>query len=65
MVWKTDTQMEATLGEWWTQEMEMHEEATMLDNVQTANNELASRNIATRVVNCVEDDDELIWEIQL
>ena len=65
MVWKTDTQMEATLGEWWTQEMEMHNENTMHANVQMANNELASRGIATRVVNCVETDDELLWEVTL
>ena len=65
MVWKTDTQMEATLGDWWTQEMEMHNEATMEQNVATANEELASRGIAVTVTNCTETDDELVWEITL
>ena len=65
MVWKTDTQMEATLGEWWTQEMELHPEAGVAHNVATANAELTSRGIAMVVLNCVETDDECVWEVTL
>ena len=64
-VWKSDTAMETLLGDWWTQEMELHPEASMADNVAQANAEFAERGIAMRVLNCAEDDDECLWQVEL
>ena len=64
-VWKSDTAMETILGDWWTQEMELHSDADMADNVAQANAELESRGSKVRVMDCAQGDDECIWQVVL
>lgn len=61
--WLNDDDMDAALGDWWTQEMDLHEGATMAMNVEQANSELLARGSLVRVQDCREaaDGENLDW----
>ena len=61
--WHTDTMLAALLGNWWTDEMELHNDASMAQNVQSANAKLEEMGCAERVLECREHEsgDELEW----
>lgn len=56
-VWRNDNELDTLLGEWWTQDMELHNDATGEMNVQSANFALEERGYGMRVVQCKEADD--------
>jgi hypothetical protein len=51
-VWMGDPEMELLVGEWWTQEMDLHNDGTNEQNVESANAELEKRGYTTRVLAC-------------
>ena len=61
----SDSEFVEHLGEWWTEEMEFHNESTHEMNVEQANKELEARGYKVRVVACyeAEDGDELEWDV--
>jgi hypothetical protein len=59
--WKNDDTLIEELGDWWTEEMELHEGATMEMNVATANEFLAERGLTMRVADCRDATDNLDW----
>jgi hypothetical protein len=61
MHWQTDTQLEAGLGDWWTQELELHNDNTMQQNVAQANKALVARGLNAVLVDCRDAGDELEW----
>lgn len=61
--WHTDTMLAALLGDWWTEDMELHDNASMAQNVQCANEQLEQQGCSERVLECREhaSGDELEW----
>jgi hypothetical protein len=61
-----DEEMELLVGDWWTEEMELHNDATNEQNVESANAELEERGYTTRVLACraAEDDDCCEWLVE-
>ena len=62
--WIDDETLCDELGDWWTDEMEMHNNNTMQMNVATANEYLQERGFGYVVTECreQEDGDYLEWK---
>jgi len=61
--WRTDEQMCELVGEWWLEEMELHNDASMFSNVSTANAMLEEKGSTVRVQGCLDGDDCLEWQL--
>jgi hypothetical protein len=59
--WRTDEEMCEKVGDWWQGDMELHNEATMEQNVETANSWLMEMEKDVRVLRCRDADDGLEW----
>jgi hypothetical protein len=60
--WNTDTMLCALFGDEWCEGMELHNDATMEQNVATANEWLQEQGYAGKqVLECKESGDELEW----
>lgn len=64
--WRTDEEMCELVGDWWTDEMELHNDATMEQNVESANEMLKLGGFTRdtmRVLRCRESEsgDGLEW----
>lgn len=62
--WHNDEEMAALAGDWWMEDMELHNDATLQQNVNTANVWLEEHGSALRVVDCRDAEDFLEWKLQ-
>lgn len=62
--WMTDTQLVETLGERWTDDMELPNDDTMEMNVESANVWLKEHNIPLTMLGCRDIGDELEWLVE-